>query len=261
MKDRYSFDSGKHVHMLNGKRLHGTTEVLKVLSKPLTWWASGMACQTFGWMNPKKIGESERGIAASRMLKKIRGMNVDQYQTLLAQAYAAHDTFKEGRATTGKDMHADAEAYIRARIKGEKIRKVPSTISRFVEWAERKVKKFLFTEVHCYSREMWVGGICDFAYQDLKGNYGLADLKSSDAAYFDHMGQIGAYDMQLHENGAFSQKGTFLGDLKIDFDFHAVFPMKNFKAPWISWQVERNKRIFQAALILHKDRKNFDDEF
>lgn len=261
MKDRYTFNERAHIHMLNDKNLYGTTSVLKILAKPLTWWASGLACNQFGWLHHEKFDKAQRARAASKMLGEFRKMKLTEYQAFMDKAYRAHDTFKESASSAGKDLHKYIEDYIRARMAGKKI-KHHFRIIDFVKWAEKHVKRFLFTEVHCYSREMWTGGITDFGYENHKGQYGLADIKSAKEAYFDHFAQLGAYDIQLHENGLFTSNGKFLGKPNIEFDFHAIFPMGNFsKGPWISYQTERNRRMFQAALILHKDKEFFDKEF
>ena len=55
----YTLESENHLHKLDGVALTGTSSVIDVLAKPLTWWASGLACAEFGWLNPKKHSEEE----------------------------------------------------------------------------------------------------------------------------------------------------------------------------------------------------------
>ena len=263
MKDRYSFDGKEHVHYLNGKPLHGTTTVLKVISKPLTWWASGLCAAEFGWLHHKKHDKVARARSASIMLGEFRKMKLQEYVAFLDKAYRAHDTYKESRADSGKDLHADVDAYVRYCITGKsKPRRLDPQLVPFAKWADRNVDRFLFSEVHCYSRVLRVGGIVDFAYKDKRGYLVLADNKSAPRAYFDNFAQLGGYDLQIQENGLFSASGKLLGKPEVTFSGHAIFNFGGgFTQPSISFEVTRNRRMFQAALLLHKDRQSFDAEF
>ncbi|KKL09949.1 hypothetical protein LCGC14_2560730, partial [marine sediment metagenome] len=50
---KYTFNEDKHLHLLDGKPLTGTSSVGNVLAKGgLVWWSSGLACAEFGWLNP-----------------------------------------------------------------------------------------------------------------------------------------------------------------------------------------------------------------
>src|SRR5437899_1811597 len=53
---RYRFHDkdGEHLHTLDGKPLIGTSTAIRVLNKPLTWWAAGMALTPLGWLNKNK---------------------------------------------------------------------------------------------------------------------------------------------------------------------------------------------------------------
>ena len=74
---KYKFDesidpeTGKqnHLHLLDGKPLTGTSSVEDVLSKVLTWWASGLAVEKFGWLNPKKHTAEECAVACEEGLE------------------------------------------------------------------------------------------------------------------------------------------------------------------------------------------------
>jgi len=58
MENKYRFLDSKneHLHQLNvngeWKPLIGTTTALNVLSKPLTYWAAGLAVAELGWIKP-----------------------------------------------------------------------------------------------------------------------------------------------------------------------------------------------------------------
>jgi hypothetical protein len=55
MPNRYKFvDTPKeHMHYLDSIPLTGTSSVMNVLSKPLSWWASGKACEVLGGFRPR----------------------------------------------------------------------------------------------------------------------------------------------------------------------------------------------------------------
>ena len=46
--NRYAFNEQDHIPALDGKPLMGTSTVVGVLSKPLTWWAAGEAVKKLG---------------------------------------------------------------------------------------------------------------------------------------------------------------------------------------------------------------------
>ena len=64
---QYKFNKEKHLHTLDGIPLTGTSSVVGVLMKPLSWWASGKAVELLGWLNPKKHTEEERKASSSIM--------------------------------------------------------------------------------------------------------------------------------------------------------------------------------------------------
>ena len=41
MENRYKFDAKEHLHSLDSKPLVGTSTVMGIVAKPLTWWAAG----------------------------------------------------------------------------------------------------------------------------------------------------------------------------------------------------------------------------
>lgn len=265
--NRYSFNKKDHIHTLDGKPLIGTTTALSVIEKPLTWWASGMACAEFGWINPKKHTKEEVMAAAEKGLDNIKGCFMNErsghkyadWVKFLDKAYRAHNTKKEKAATEGIDLHELIETYIKSKIASIKI-SIDPLIESFVSWTDKNVKRFLFSEIHCYSERLWCGGIVDFAYEDMGGNFVLADVKSSREAYFSHMVQMGSYDIQLTENGGFDAKGTKTFTLDKPFKAHAIFHFGGgFTEPTISFNVQGNRDSFVNALGLYKNRQAFEE--
>lgn len=259
---RYSFDKENHVHLLDGKPLVGTTTALKILNKPgLVWWAAGQACETLGWKNPKKFSEADILTSAGAHLEKICLLTEEEYAKLLNKAYRAHNTFKEKAADKGTDLHKHCETFIKRRLAGDQnLDGLPAEVLPFVAWSENNVKHFLFSEIHCYSERLWVGGIVDFAYEDMHERWILADIKSSKEAYFAHMVQMGGYDFQLLENGGMDMHGEVTFPMGAGyFSGHAVFHFgEGFTEPTISYLVERNRRAFENTLALYKDSEEFE---
>ena len=252
---KYEFDTQHHIHFLNGAQLLSTTGVLKVLAKPLTWWASGMACGKFGWLNKKKFTEEERAASALKMLSKFASMGVDEYVQLCDDAYAAHNVKKEAAAEGGVDLHAVVELYIRSKIAGTRFQhEAEDRIAPFIKWADKEVKEFLFAEAHCFSARLGVGGITDFGCVLKSGVSMLADVKSSKEAYDDQFFQLGGYDIQIAENGVFTEDGKKLGvKLKKPFELHGIFFFGGpggFQEPAIRRAVDLHKRAFEYCVGL-----------
>ena len=225
--NRYKFLEDKHIHTLDSKSLNGTTTVLNVISKPLTWWASARAVEKLGWVNPKIATTEECLKQAEPYLETIKKMSLLEYVQLLNRAYKAHNERLKDSAIKGVDLHSEVEKYIKNTIQG-KIEPFPLEIKPFQLWCEKNVKQFLFSELFVYSEVLWVGGIIDFAYIDSYDQIVLSDTKSG-GAYFSGVAQLGGYHIQLEENdGGFDKDGNrifYLAGRKIVK--HAIFSFKN----------------------------------
>lgn len=256
----YKFDAEKHCHTLNGKPLIGTTTALEVLSKPLMWWAAGMACSEFGWLNPKTNEKDKCMNYAELKLSEIKNMEPSQYIKLLNKAYYAHNTKKKTSAEQGIDLHESAENFIKDKIAKRKPLIKDERIEPFVLWAEHNVKQFLFSEIHLYSEKFWVGGIADFGYLNLSNEFVLGDIKSSKTAYFSHFCQLGAYDIQLTENkSGFDRDGNKIFELKQPIKQHAIFCFGDkFSEPVVSDSVENNRLSYECILELYKQKQLFE---
>ena len=268
---KYTFDRVNHTHYLDKRYLYGTTTILSILGKGgLQWWASGMALKEMGWINPNKHTPEEYYSMAEKGLDKIKEnfLNPDIYSVrgahwgrFLNKCYRAHDTKKKDRAEEGINIHSLCEEYIRAEMKEEKdaVAKAPALIEPFIGWCQKNVKRFLFSELHCYSEKLFVGGICDFAFIDKADNYVLADIKSRDKVYFSDFVQMGAYHTQIEENGGYTPEGEKIFTLDKPFKYHAVFPIgDNFKEPVINERTVWAQKAFENALNLYKAREEWE---
>jgi len=218
-KDSYQFDSAQHIHLLNGIPLHGVTTILQVISKPqLIPWAVKMCADTI-----------------LEVVNSDVDLNEVDWDTLVKEAKGAHKTKKESAADFGVAAHSFLENYIK---KGEK----HDLIKPFIDWAESNKVEFLECEKNVYSKNLWVGGICDFVFR-MDGKLYVGDLKTSSDIYEEHFLQCGAYATCLAEMGLYwNFKGLFVFNLKKD-------GTHKFE---IRKRVGRYKKAFRAAVVLHK---------
>lgn len=264
----YTFNEKDHIHLLNGEPLIGTSTVTGIIAKPLTWWASGLAVEKFGWINSKKkvdgkyttIDQKTRENAVSTQLKRIKGMSEAEFLTLCDEAYKAHSVKLDTSADAGTDMHAELEAFVKECMKegigtlsATKLEKYNPLILPFTKWAYEKVECFLWSELYCYSEKLWVGGISDCGVLLKNGKIGIIDFKSSKESYQSQFIQIAGYDLEITENGGFDKDGNRVFELPKPIEFYAVIPFgaKEFTVD-IRYNLEELKAGFTSALTLHK---------
>lgn len=229
----YKFDSKEHIHSLDGKPLMGTTTVIgEVIAKPLTWWASGMAVGQLGWLHPKNNSKEYRLEYAGKALDWIRDMDNETYLDLLDKAYKAHNEKKETSAEEGTDLHAKIKKYIKACIElnagiPKDLPEEDEKIKVFINWSVNNVKRFVWSEMHCYSEKLWVGGITDFGFIDNNDELFIGDIKSSKEAYFSQFLQLAIYHLLIKENGGFDAEGNQTFNLEQEIKGYAIFPFGN----------------------------------
>lgn len=259
----YRYDKEEHVHLLDGRPLIGTSSMSSVLSKPgLTYWAAGLALEPFGWTNK---GNAKKGWTpkflriASALVERgrIALLSDEEYLNLLDEAYAAHTKTLKKSATAGTDMHAVMERYVKACIEtngGAPIHGVTEDpkLKLFVEWSMKNVKRFLWSEINCYSRELWLGGISDCGYQDMEGKTVILDFKSSKEVYLSQFWQCIGYAIQIEENGGFSENGDKIIE-PIKIDYVAVLPF-GMETPEVQFNYDMagGKDAIKAMLLLYR---------
>ena len=268
---RFNDEGGKHLHELGGKPLLGTSTVVGVLAKPLTWWASGLAVAELGWIRPLELrkkpledeiekNDYERKQSALAMLEKFSGMTPDEYMGLLDKAYKAHAEKLTTSADKGTDMHAKLEKYIKASIEyGRPMTAIAPFVPQveiFAEWALKNVKRFIVSEGHCYSKRLWVGGITDCVAELNDGKLAIIDFKSSKEAYLSQAIQIAGYDIEMSENGLFDGDGNLIGgqlEIGREIDCYAVFPFGADEVePAMFYDTMGLKAGFESCVQLYK---------
>lgn len=261
-KYEYKDEKGEHLHILNGKPLFGTSTITGVISKELTWWASGLAVAKFGWINSKKrengkyitIDEKTRLEAILPRLSDIKDMDEVEFLALCDEAYNAHAKVLKESASAGTSLHAELELYVKECLKsgGKPKGALNDKIQDFVNWSLENVKEFIWSEANCYSESLWCGGISDCGAILKDGKKVIIDFKSAKEAYQSHFIQIAGYALQIEENGIFTPSGEKIKDIgKIDGYIVVPFGSPKFYVEY-RWNVEELKEGFKSALVLYK---------
>lgn len=258
--NRYKYiDTDKaHLHTLDGKPLIGTSTATHIIAKPLTWWASGMAVERFGWLNPNKFSPEDVQKALDEGYARVTSLDKDAYATLLATAYRAHNEKKEKAADDGTARHAALEKYVKTVITlndgkpGQLETYDDPAVESLVRWAQDNVKRFLWSEINGYSEELWTGGIADVGWEDLQGRIIAGDFKSG-GPYFDQFVQVAGYDLMLSENGGLTADGDKVFDLPGMIEGYCVLPFGPGKfEPRFEYATESYRDGFRSAVHLSK---------
>lgn len=258
---KYIDEGGKHLHTHDGQALIGTSTVGKeTLAKPLTWWASGLACQKLGWTNAKLATQEEREEKVVSYLEKIKQMQPGAYLELLDDAYRAHADTLNDAASDGTDLHALLEEYVNECLYKDGVPHVyepifydmGSKVKSFSEWAVQNVERFTFSEAHCFSTRLWLGGIVDCMAIMKDGKKAVIDFKSAKDAYFDHYMQIALYDIQVSENGVLDADGNKIGDpVKADVYYVIPFGAPQFIAKPL-YDIDGARKAAEALVEVYK---------
>jgi len=263
---KYKFDDAEHLHTFEGKPLTGTSTVLEVLSKPLTWWASGEAVKTLGWTpiteyingKPRTVAKEKRIEAVKERFVEVKSMSEVEYLDALDNAYKAHKTSLGKSAGKGKNMHAELEKYVKVCIANGgapffTTEDSEQFLKDFSEWSFNNVEKFIGSEVNTYSEKHWLGGIIDCIAKLKNGRYAIIDFKSSKTAYPSQFFQIGGYDIQLAESGGFTPNGEKILE-PIQVESHIIIPFgaQTFEPVTVNDEKGLNRQSFLAALTLYR---------
>lgn len=234
---RYFDEKGQHLHTFEGKPLIGASSPMKVIAKPLTWWAAGHAVKALGISDPKVITKIKNKKASEEEVKamyasvgvsleKIKNMSVEEFYKLLDTAYRAHDVSLDKSADEGTDLHAELERFVKDEMAGEN--RLPEAYNKrifpFIEWARENVKEYLWSEIHSYSVKHWIGGISDLGLVDNKGRKAVFDFKSSKEAYQTQFWQCAGYDIEIEESGGVTADGYQVFGPGFKADYYAIVP-------------------------------------
>lgn len=276
----YDTPERPHVHTWLDQPLNGGSSVGSVIDKPLEWWASGMAVGKLGWIFAKKKingkmvyhSTKDRLAAARKVLATLRKMKVADYLALLDEAYRAHNQVKEDKAESGTFRHKLLEDYIKPCLALHDGAPQPyegdvHDIKVFADWALKNIKRFVWSEIHCYSLTHWTGGIADVGWIDMEDRLIAGDFKSSKEAYFAHWIQIAGYDTMLTENGGVTAEGVKVFDLPGVVQGYCVIPFGQLSDPYgdgtlnpeFEWEVEAFRKAFAGVVPLYCLKKAYEE--
>lgn len=261
--NRYRFDSTAHIHYLDSKPLMGTSTIVGVLGKNLTWWSaelSAVACLEKGEHIPTIREEYLE--ACNQPDKKKAIDKLQKKYPIFKQARFAHYNEKNDKAEKGVDLHAELEKWIKWNIDG-RIEKIEfnEKIIPFVNWSASNVKKFLWSEAYCYSENLWTGGIADWGAILHDGTIVAGDFKSAKSAYLGHFYQVAGYVIEIEENGLLDKDGNVMGLCNpIDSVCVVPFGAKDVKPIFNTIPLAHLKEGFRACVELHKLNLAFEKE-
>lgn len=226
-KEVYSFNKEKHIHTLNDKPLMGVTSVLSVISKPaLIQWSANMAVDYIEQNFPT--------------FDEIREKGFDQ---LFKEARSAHRKKKEKAGDWGTAVHEAVESWIKEKKSPKDLDEMGmKAFNNFKEWAIKEKVKFIESEKHLWSKEMWTGGIVDLVFE-MDGKKYIGDIKTSSGIYNEAFFQMGAYHLMLEEMG---EAKDIVGYIVINLKKDGTMDMK------LAENMEINQNAFKHALELYK---------
>jgi len=247
----YLFDETKHIHLLDGQPLFGTSTVVKEVMPPfLAKWGAQCAVDFV-----KDNSEEEDG-----------GIFAVEKDTL-DDAVLAWSKVRADAADKGTDMHEKLETYIKSCIETNK--GIPlahstdetSQVSGFADWSMENVKRFIFSEKNTYSKELWVGGIVDCFAEMKDDTLAIIDFKSSKEAYFNQFAQVAGYALQLETSGYGNADGSdwVTLDKKIDKLVVVPFGVKTIK-PEIITNVQGFEGVFKNLVGVYGFQREFAEK-
>ena len=276
-KYRFVDTDKEHLHQIfdesleDWQNLTGTSSVVDVLDKPLTWWASGLACAKLGWikkLNTPRLTKEEikendklRIESAELWREKIWTMAPVDYLKLLDEAYKAHSEKTDKAKDDGTELHERLELVVKIMMSGAKFTGSPEPkVMEFVKWAEANVKRFLWSEMNCFSSFYFIGGISDAGAEMNDGSIALIDFKSAKEAYFSHFVQCALYGLQISENKAgYDKDGNQVFTLEKPINQYIVFPFGGKKLePITNSNVEGLKRAAISTINLYREKGIFE---
>ena len=251
MKNEYRFvsENNQHLHQIlvdgEWKNLTGCTTVLSVIAKPaLIQWAANMAVD---YVENNSVIIDRLGIDS--LPERVYEIEISK----LEEARKAHTKRKEKAGDYGTKTHEEIEKIIKGAIdvfEG----KIPKytlpdeskSIQNFRNWAEENNVKFLESELHVHSKEMFTGGIVDFICE-IEGQVWVGDIKTSGSGiYPEHFAQIAGYQLMLNEMGLYPNiTGYLVLNLKESGEMLEKRSVSN----------EDNKKFFLAALEIYRQQE------
>lgn len=277
-KYRFNDENKSHQHLLWSERkqqweqLTGTTTILDVLGKVLTWWASGLAVSKLGWTNSKiKVNGKYEAVPLEQRLTHLNSIREAQsklddteYLSLLDEAYKAHSVRLDETADAGTDLHTELERFVKEAMNPTELfetrfERFDARIHPFMKWSDENVKRFIWSEGYCYDEILFVGGITDCGAELKDGSFVIIDFKSAKEAYFNHFVQIAIYNLLIEKNGLFDKDGNQILKLEKGFDKYIVVPFGASKFTIVeNNNINNLKKAGLACVELYRAKSLFE---
>jgi len=267
-KYRFVNTEKQHLHQLwsesdeEFKNLTGTSSVVDILGKNLTWWAAEMTAVSCLENGEKILTIREEYLMAVNSGDKKKAIDALQIKyPAFKKARFAHFEDKNEKADEGTELHERLELAVKMMMDGVKVISSPEPkVMEFVKWAEANVKTFLWSEMNCYSSFHFIGGISDAGAEMKDGSIALIDFKSAKEAYFSHFVQCALYSLQISENKAgYDKDGNQVFALEKPISQFVVFPFGGKKLePIVNTNIEGLKRAAISAINLYREKGIFE---
>ncbi len=280
-KDEFGKPCHRHQILVDGeyKDATGGSSIVDVLKKDgLTYWAAGLAVKTFSGIEDcklltkiknKKASTSELLLIQETVKKWLSSnskISEDSYIQLCIDAYFAHTVKLADSADAGTQLHKGLENYVKYCINHNKGEPLPLDdeedirVKEFSDFSLEHIKRFIWSEAHMFSEELFLGGISDVGAEMNDGSYAIIDFKSSKEAYFSHFIQASIYNLLIQANGLVNADGE---SLKVQIDKpiskYIIIPFgaKEFTVHENS-NVEELKEAALACIKLYRVKAHFD---
>ena len=238
--EKYRFNEKRHIHQLliddKWCNLTGCTTVLSVLAKPaLIPWAANMTAKFL-----------------KTQLKEIKLLDQKGFESLLDEARKAHCKRRDKAGDYGTIIHEKVHKIIQGAISNndghiQKSRmSKEKSIQNFIDWAIKNKVKFLATEQHIYSEELFIGGIVDFVCE-IDGQLWLGDIKTSKSGIWpDNFWQCAGYHLMLEAMKLYPGiTGYLILNLK---ESGEILEKRNIS-------IKENKEVFLACLKIYRTQQ------
>lgn len=186
----YKFDEKKHVHTLDGKRLHGVTSVLKMWGDPnplLNWGV--------------KQGVSHVEKCVKQQIKDGLDLRGTAWESIFDDARTAHLKVRDKAGDLGTIVHKQLEDLLtdyRDKMGCQYDNDTHECVKKVINWMSSNNIRPLELETHLHSREHWYGGIVD-AIVEKDGKKYILDFKTSGTVQTKYFYQMGAYSLASKE--------------------------------------------------------------
>jgi hypothetical protein len=216
MKD-VSFDEKKHIYTRtsDGTWLQGVSTVSSIVPKEwLSAWGAKEAVKFLGYSDYE--GDHQRALEMINKIKEIEAdvdsdgnvikCEAEKFIELLKEAKGASFRKNKESLLDGAVGHAWLESYVKARIRGEELPKLPGgmldrPLTQFIEWEKEDVDYWILSEARVANPEEGYAGTLDGLAMMKTGKLALIDFKFATRLSEDYILQAAGYQECFEKHG------------------------------------------------------------